>query len=63
MILFITFVGMLLGPVLSLMLKSESMLGISLSVMGVMRDIFCLDLGGRYFLAGEMLFCIFVPIS
>ena len=52
MILFITFVGMLLGPVLSLVLKSESMLGVSLSVMGVMRDIFLFGFRGWIFSSG-----------
>ena len=38
-ICFITFVGMLLGPVLFLMLRSEIMSDISSSVVGVMRNV------------------------
>ena len=42
LICFITFVGMLLGPVLFLMLKSETMPDIPSSVVGVMRNYFLL---------------------
>ena len=40
LICFITFVGMLLGPVLFLMLKSETMRDIPSSVVSVMRNVF-----------------------
>ena len=39
LICFITFVGMLLGPVLFLMLRSEIMSDIYSSVVGVMRNV------------------------
>ena len=39
LICFITFVGMLLGPVLFLILRSEIMSDISSSVVGVMKNV------------------------
>ena len=39
LICFITFVGLLLGPVFFLMLRSEIMSDISSSVVGVMRNV------------------------
>ena len=46
-ICFITFAGMLSGSVLFLMLRSEIMLNISSSVVGVIRN--CLDLEGSVY--------------
>ena len=46
LICFITFVHILLGPVLFLMLRSEIISDISSSEVGVMKNFICLDLGG-----------------
>ena len=51
LICFISFVGMLLGPVLFIMLRLEIMsdISISSSVVGVMKMPLCLDLGGSLY--------------